>query len=86
MLGGFVQGLVQGRAYASQGYGVVVDPHSAGWAAGGIPHLIIGIYLVVGGNWILQNVFLPFERPSSSTHVASNEENGEPDDARESPS
>ena len=85
ILGGFVQGLIQGRAYAAQGYGVVVDPHSAGWAAGGIPYLIIGVYLVVGGNWILQNVFLPPQRPTSDVRICSIAESGEPDDARESP-
>ncbi|KAA5541911.1 hypothetical protein FYK55_17090 [Roseiconus nitratireducens] len=86
ILGGFVQGVMQGRAYAAQGYGVVVDPHSAGWAAGGIPHLIIGVYLVVGGNWILQNVFLPSQRPNSDAHIDPMVESGEPDDAREPPS
>lgn len=85
ILGGFVQGLVQGRAYAAQGYGVVVDPHSAGWAAGGVPLLLIGVYLVVGGNWILQNVFLPSRRSASDATLAAIAENGEPDDLRESP-
>ncbi|WP_145167529.1 hypothetical protein [Rubripirellula lacrimiformis] len=84
--GGLVQGLVQGRDYAAEGYGFVVDPHSAGWAAGGIPFLIIGVYLVVGGNWILQSVFLPSRRPASDAPNASEVEHGEPDDARESPS
>ncbi len=83
ILGGVVQGLVQGQAYAAQGYGIVVDPHSAGWAAGGIPHLIIGIYLVVSGNWILQNVFLPSQRPTSDALII---DRSQPDDAREAPS
>jgi len=86
LLGGLVHGLVQGQAYAAEGYGVVVDPHSAGWAAGGIPYLIIGGYLVAGGNWILQNVFLPSQRTTSNAPIASMVKNSEPDDARESPS
>ncbi|MEL6104932.1 MAG: hypothetical protein AAFU85_02795 [Planctomycetota bacterium] len=63
ILGGLVQGLVQARAYAAAGYPIGIDPHSAGWAAGGIPFLVIGVYLIGGGNWILRTVFMPSRFP-----------------------
>lgn len=64
MLGGLTHGLLQARAYAEAGYSVPLDPHSAGWFAGGVPHLIGGVYLIVGGNWLLRTVF------TSSRHGA----------------
>ena len=75
MFGGLIQGLLQAQAYADAGYDVLIDPHSAGWAAGGIPHFVIGFYLTVGGTWILRNVFM-----SSTVH------SGKEADVRESPS
>lgn len=57
VFGGLIQGILQHRAYAEAGYNVLFDPHSTGWAAGGVPCLIAGVYFVVGGNWVLENVF-----------------------------
>jgi hypothetical protein len=57
LLGGFVQGLFQAKAYLDAGYSLPIDPHSAGWVAGGIPHLIAGFYLIISGNWVLLSVF-----------------------------
>ena len=57
IVGGFVQNLFQTWAYAESGYDVTVDPHSAGWAAGGLPYLAAGTYLMVGGNRLLYAVF-----------------------------
>jgi hypothetical protein len=64
MFGGAIQGLVQAQAYSDAGYSVTIDPHSVGWAAGGLPHVIAGIYLVVGGNWVLLNIFASSQRPN----------------------
>ena len=57
MFGGVIQGLLQAWAYSQAGYAVPIDPHSAGWAVGGLPHLIAGLYFIVSGNWVLHNVF-----------------------------
>ena len=57
LFGGLIQGLLQARAYSDAGYAIPIDPHSAGWVAGGIPHLIVGLYLIIGGDWVLRNVF-----------------------------
>ncbi len=57
MVGGVIYGLLLARAYSDVGYAVLIDPHSAGWAAGGVPYLIAGLYLIVGGDWVLRNVF-----------------------------
>ena len=86
MFGGLIQGLFQAQAYADAGYNVLIDPHSAGWAAGGIPHLVIGVYLTVGGNWILRNVFISSQRSSADRFTESTISCGESDNARESPS
>lgn len=66
MFGGTIQGLFQAQAYSDAGYSVPIDPHSVGWAAGGLPHLIAGIYLIVGGNWVLLHVFASSQRPNES--------------------
>ncbi len=81
IFGGVIQGLLQAKAYADAGYAVPLDPHSAGWAAGGIPHIVAGVYLIVSGNWVLDKVFTPSNRADGNATV----ESGEPDDARESP-
>ena len=86
MFGGLIQGMIQARAYAEAGYDVLIDPHSAGWAAGGIPHLIIGVYLTVGGNWILHNVFVATRGSSRDEFTDSTMERGEPSNARETSS
>ncbi|MDM4019616.1 hypothetical protein, partial [Roseiconus lacunae] len=78
MLGGLIQGLFHAKAYADAGYNVLIDPHSAGWAAGGIPHLVIGVYLTVGGNWILRNVFVSSQLSSSDSFTESTTNSGEP--------
>lgn len=41
VFGGLIQGILQHRAYAEAGYNVLFDPHSTGWAAGGVPCLIV---------------------------------------------
>jgi hypothetical protein len=70
MFGGAIQGLFQAQAYSDAGYSVPIDPHSIGWAAGGLPVLIAGIYLIVGGNWVLLHVFASPHRPHESSPVA----------------
>ena len=57
--GGLIYGLMQLGAYSAAGYSIPVDAHAAGWAMGGIPYLVAGLYLVVSGNWVLRNVFAP---------------------------
>ncbi len=57
VFGGLVQGVLYSRAYKDAGYPGTVDPHSLGWAASGIPLLVVGLYLIVGGKWVLLNVF-----------------------------
>ncbi|MFO0817787.1 MAG: hypothetical protein U1A77_07595 [Pirellulales bacterium] len=70
MFGGVIQGLLQARLYADAGYKASIDPHSAGWAAGGIPHLVAGIYLIIGGDWVLRNVFTSSHREAGElNHV-----------------
>ena len=68
IFGGAIQGLFQARAYSDAGYAVPIDPHSVGWAAGGVPHLIAGLYLIVGGNWVLLNVFTSSRRQNVAAH------------------
>ncbi|WP_144059472.1 DoxX family protein [Rhodopirellula sallentina] len=63
IFGGLIQNTFQTQAYAESGYDVAIDPHSAGWAAGGLPYLVAGLYLMVGGNWLL---FAVFTSPSAS--------------------
>jgi hypothetical protein len=58
LCGGMLQGLLQAYAYTSVGYDVPIDPHSVGWVAGGVPHLLVGSYFIVSGDWILQNIFM----------------------------
>ena len=76
IFGGLFQGLMQARAYVNAGYGMHVDPHSVGWAAGGIPHIVVGLYLTIGGNWVLQKVFTAAQRS-----VDGSPENGTSGDA-----
>lgn len=85
IFGGLIQGLFQAQAYADAGYNVQIDPHSAGWAAGGVPHLVVGVYLTVGGNWILRNVFILSRRSSADCFTEPAISDGEASDARESP-
>jgi hypothetical protein len=68
VFGGAIQGLFHARAYSDAGYPVPIDPHSVGWAAGGVPHLIAGLYLIVGGNWVLLNVFTNSRRKTVDSH------------------
>ena len=57
IFGGLIQNMFQTWAYAESGYDVTVDPHSAGWAAVGLPYLVSGLYLMIGGNWLLCAIF-----------------------------
>ena len=57
IFGGLIQNRFQTQAYAESGYDIAIDPYSAGWAAGGLPYLIAGLYLMVGGKWLLFAVF-----------------------------
>ena len=59
MFGGGIQWLLQVAEYANAGYSMTIDPHSAGWVAGGIPSLIVGFYLVTGCDTLLRIVFTP---------------------------
>ena len=62
ILGGLVQGVLQARAYSTAGYPVPIDPHSAAWFSSGLPSLLGGLYLVINGSWVLENVFAPSRR------------------------
>ena len=57
LLGGATQGMLQIKAYSDAGYELPTDPHSGGWIAGSLPHIVAGLYFITGGNWVLNNVF-----------------------------
>jgi len=61
-LGGLVQRGLQARAYATAGYPVPIDPHSAAWFASGLTILLGGLYLATNSSWVLKNVFAPSRR------------------------
>jgi hypothetical protein len=35
------------------------DPYALGWIASSLAVLFAGVYLVVGGRWVLEAIFLP---------------------------
>ncbi len=47
------------RLYESQGYAYMLDPHSIGWMAQGVPYMPGGLYLMLSGRWLLTNIFSP---------------------------
>lgn len=59
MAGGITYGILVARYYTAMGYPAAIEPHSAGWAAGGILQLIGGLYLTTSGRWVLDKVFAP---------------------------
>jgi hypothetical protein len=73
IFGGSVQWIFQARAYSDAGYEVPIDPHSVGWLAGGIPHLIAGLYLIASGNWVLINVFTSTQRRNDERRDATDD-------------
>lgn len=57
--GGAVQALLQARAYQASGYEYIFDPYSVGWIASGVAYALGGLYLAIGGRWVLANIFTP---------------------------
>lgn len=77
MFGGLVFGVLQAKAYTDAGYDVPVDPQSGGWIAQGVPYMALGLYLMLGGNWILQSVFAP-SRQRQETELAAEDDRDAP--------
>lgn len=70
LLGGSVQWMLQIVEYSNAGYSTAIDPHSAGWGAGGIPYLVTGLYLITGGDTLLRVVFLPSRQQQAEMRAA----------------
>lgn len=68
LLFGLVQAFFLAKQYTDQGYIAPLDPHSTGSCAQGAALLFVGCYLILGGEWILRNIFTPVDVEKNSIH------------------
>lgn len=59
IVGSFVYGARQSAVMRQAGYESLPDAYMFGWLASSAVILAAGFYLVIGGRWVLEKVFLP---------------------------
>jgi hypothetical protein len=76
LIGSAFHGAMQSSELQQSGYPPMPDPYTFAWAGQSIAYLVVGIYCVVGGRWVLENVFLPSSSPRgiSNNHSDSRDE------------
>ncbi|MBW3596440.1 MAG: hypothetical protein KY475_04095 [Planctomycetes bacterium] len=62
LAGSITNGAPQSSALQQAGYPPTPDSYVLGWLAQSIAYIVVGAYCVIGGRWVLENIFLPSPR------------------------
>lgn len=59
LLGSVIYGGLVAMEYGIAGYAPLPDSYTYGWFASSLACVLLGLYLMVGGRWVLESVCLP---------------------------